>query len=200
MKRCITCGGMRPNKSFHKQASHADGLRSQCKSCRKVAERVIYERRKEKAALSHAKYVKTAKGRAAARRAQRGWAERNAESVAVNRRKERRRNPWKPLLYGAKHRAKRIGVPFNLTAEDVVVPEFCPALGIPLFVGDGKVGQNSPTIDRLVPDLGYVKDNVVIVSFRANAIKNDATLSELQRVVSFYSRFLPDDAVIAHGE
>jgi len=79
------------------------------------------------------------------------------------------------------------GLPFDLHIEDIVVPDFCPALGIPLYRAKGRKAQgpHSPTLDRLNPDLGYVTGNVMVVSARANQIKSDSTPSELYRVACF---------------
>ena len=52
--------------------------------------------------------------------------------------------------------------------------------------------DNSPTIDRIVPELGYVKGNVVVVSAKANRIKNDATITEILSVYNYYSSLLTE--------
>ena len=88
----------------------------------------------------------------------------------------------KGLLNGAKSRARNRGVPFNLELSDLVVPIFCPVLGIRLVAGKGKHSDNSPSLDRLVPHLGYVKGNISIISRRANRIKSDATAEEIEAV------------------
>jgi hypothetical protein len=49
--------------------------------------------------------------------------------------------------------------------------------------------DNSPSLDRIVPEKGYVRDNVLVVSYRANRIKNDATISELQQIAAFYKTY-----------
>jgi hypothetical protein len=61
---------------------------------------------------------------------------------------------------------------------------FCPALGIPLEWG-GKVYHNSPSLDRIVPSLGYVKGNVAFLSHKANLIKSDATTAEICAVAEY---------------
>ena len=58
----------------------------------------------------------------------------------------------------------------------------CPVLGIPLVIGEGACSDNSPSIDRIIPELGYVKGNIKVISRRANRIKNDATPDELFKV------------------
>lgn len=40
--------------------------------------------------------------------------------------------------------------------------------------------KRSPSVDRLIPEHGYVEDNIVLCCHRCNTIKNDATLEELR--------------------
>lgn len=102
------------------------------------------------------------------------------------------RNPERRLLAAAKKAAKSIGVPFDLELLDIVIPECCPVLGIPLARGRGTRTANSPSLDRIVPFLGYIKSNVIVVSWRANKIKNDATTSELRKIADFYCHLAKD--------
>lgn len=66
------------------------------------------------------------------------------------------------------------------------MPEICPVLGIPIRYGSGNM-DHTPTLDRINPKLGYVPGNVIIVSMRANRIRNDATVDELYKVYKFYA-------------
>ncbi len=77
--------------------------------------------------------------------------------------------------------------------QDVVWPRVCPVLGLKLdysFKGDGRARRNSPSIDRIRPELGYVPGNVIVVSQLANQIKSCATVDQLKRVASFFEQFL----------
>lgn len=69
----------------------------------------------------------------------------------------------------------------------------CPVLGIPLFKGTGKLTDNSPTLDRIDSTGGYTKDNVLVVSARANRIKSDATIEELLKVALYYLQLITSD-------
>ncbi len=94
------------------------------------------------------------------------------------------------LLVMARERASKKGMPFTLTLEDIIIPNECPLLKIPLFRDPTKKGPcaNSPTIDRIDNSKGYTKDNIWIVSYKANAIKNNATLCELIKLTENLSR------------
>ena len=84
-------------------------------------------------------------------------------------------------------RATKLALPFDLTVADVIIPDACPILGIPLSKGSGRCQANSPSLDRRNPSLGYVRGNVAVISHRANTIKNDATTEELAAVLNWLS-------------
>ena len=92
------------------------------------------------------------------------------------------------ILRSARWRAKKAGIPCNIELEDVVIPDFCPALGIPLCFGSAS--QNSPTLDRIIPALGYTKGNVIVISNLANQIKSTGTPLEILRVARFFLQHL----------
>lgn len=81
------------------------------------------------------------------------------------------------LLKAAKERAGIRGLPFNITVEDIVIPSLCPVLGVPLE----RHTPYAPSVDRIKPELGYVKGNVQVISRKANLMKQDATPEELRR-------------------
>ena len=88
------------------------------------------------------------------------------------------------MLTRAKSRAKIGNIPFNLTLEDISIPHTCPLLGIPIEVQPKKgYHPNSPSLDKIIPEKGYIKGNVWVISNRANTLKNDATLTELKTLV-----------------
>lgn len=90
----------------------------------------------------------------------------------------------------ARGRATIRGLPFRLCESDVVIPPVCPVFGIPLKHCDGRAGPGSPSLDRLIPSLGYVPGNVIVVSHRANTVRGNATLAEMRRVIAYYAAVL----------
>ena len=115
------------------------------------------------------------------------WRQDNRLKTRDYERKARRDNPVSKMVQNAKYRARAAGMPFNLVPEDVVIPTHSPALGIPLRVGGASL-DDSPSLDRLIPELGYVRGNVTVISYRANRIKNNSTLEELKLIASWVER------------
>lgn len=82
-----------------------------------------------------------------------------------------------------KTRAKHKGIEFNLSLEDIVLPSECPVFRVPFDYGHP---DWTYSVDRIAPDKGYTKGNILIVSNKANRIKSDATPEELRIVAEFY--------------
>jgi len=164
-KQCRTCKEVKPIDEFWFQ-SRKTGLRQyECKPCMRM---------------------RTTK-----------WARSNREKFrAMNlesTHKKRVRNPVNGLIQQARHRAKKRGLEFSITAADVVVPDYCPVLGIKLewHTDRGRTPSldekdTSPSIDRIDNNRGYVPDNIVVVSYRANRFKSNASIEEMRKMVEFY--------------
>lgn len=99
-------------------------------------------------------------------------------------------NHTKWLWKGLKSKSKRKGIIFDIKVSDIIIPEYCPVLGIKLEVNKGRPKGNSPSVDRIIPELGYIPSNIIIISCRANTIKNDVTVSELGIIYNFYKDLL----------
>jgi hypothetical protein len=91
-------------------------------------------------------------------------------------------HPAYRMVQSARERAKKKGLECTITLDDIVIPDACPVLGIPL---DRRDQNHSPSLDRFDPTRGYTKDNVRVISYRANTIKNDATAEELRLVYEY---------------
>lgn len=105
------------------------------------------------------------------------------KSLAEYHRDYRKRKPEQCMLSAARNRARKKGIPFNITVEDIVIPETCPILGITLTRNLGQHGGtfSSASLDKIVPELGYVKGNVQVISSLANNMKSNATKEHLLR-------------------
>jgi len=112
----------------------------------------------------------------------------NRSRTNTSRRIRKRADPRRFLLNKAKERAKKKKLAFSITVEDLCVVEKCPVLGIAIRYDLERVSSNSPTIDRIDNSRGYISGNVQIISFRANSLKSDATIEELQLVIEHMKR------------
>lgn len=158
----------------------------QCSRCKVFKDQDDFEPGKTKCKSCRAKlfhYYEQHRDREIAR----ATASQNKDRQTTNEKKRarNRKNSVSYILCGIKSRAKRRGIPFDLSHEDIVIPTHCPVLGIPLMIGDGTAGDNSPSVDRIIPNLGYVKGNIRIVSHRANTIRSNASIDELKMLVTF---------------
>jgi hypothetical protein len=96
---------------------------------------------------------------------------------------------FKSIWSQLKNSAKKRGIPFDLKLSDIDqigIPLSCPILGFPIFFHRDKVQDDSISFDRIDSSKGYTLDNLIVISYRANKIKSDATLSELKKIVNFY--------------
>ena len=89
------------------------------------------------------------------------------------------KNREKNLFQLARHRALKKGIEFNIEISDIVIPETCPILGLSIKKAIDGNRDLSPSLDRIDNSKGYVKANIQVVSFKANAMKLTADKSEL---------------------
>lgn len=122
------------------------------------------------------------------RESTKNWQNNNRDRVRELSRIWHKNNPEKRLLTFCKVNAKRQNVPFDLTLQDIKIPTLCPVFGVKLRRNAGKRDNWSPSVDRIIPEKGYVRNNIIIVSWRANFIKSDATIEELEALAIFYRR------------
>ena len=92
----------------------------------------------------------------------------------------KKQNIANSLLYSARTRSKQFGIQINIGIEDIIIPNYCPVLGIEISTIGHK--NNSPSLDRIIPEHGYTKGNVRVISWRANWIKNNATPDEIEKL------------------
>ena len=195
-KYCTKCGITKSLSEFHKNKTKPQGVSSECSKCgretkklyrennkekRREKDRLYYENNKEKERERHRLYYENNKEKE--RERDKLYYENNKEKVRERSKLYRENNKEKTLLKHARTRARKKGLPFSITEKDIVIPDVCPVLGIPLFSGEGHMIDNSPNLDRIFPEKGYVPGNVRVISQRANRIKNDATVEEMRAVL-----------------
>ena len=115
----------------------------------------------------------------------------NKEKIVESLKKYRQNNKEKLIVRWAKTRANKNNVPFDIDEDYIkkIWPKhnICPIFKIKFERGNL---DQSPSLDRIIPKLGYVKGNVQIMSHKANRIKNNATFEELIIIGKYYERQL----------
>lgn len=111
--------------------------------------------------------------------------EKNRLSSTKSKRKIVSEHPERALLWAATQRANKKGIECSISINDIIIPTHCPILGIPLFRSKKYMCPNSPSLDRIDNTKGYSPGNIIVISWRANALKKDASLEEIEKVYNF---------------
>lgn len=88
-----------------------------------------------------------------------------------------------------KARAAKEGIAFDLTPADLPLPALCPVFKVPFVLGDQN-HPNVPSVDRIRPERGYVRGNVMVISRRANLLRQDSMNPTEIRAVADYVEML----------
>jgi hypothetical protein len=100
----------------------------------------------------------------------------NTQSKQSYARRKKDPNNIKRYLWSyAKARAIKKNVPFTITKEDILLPDVCPVLNVPMNKESNKYCYS---IDRIIPELGYIPENIQVISKLANCMKWDSTREE----------------------
>ena len=163
-KVCSKCEGSYPaTRKFFTSANNRSGLHANCKECLRKAGRL------------------------------------GVSKISENRRKRKVKDPCrergKSLRQAMRERALKVNVPFDtdfFTASYLSKWLFevktCPCCGVELlqtYSFNRVVAKNSPSFDRVRPELGYVQGNVALICHRCNTLKSDFTLTDLQRMMDW---------------
>jgi hypothetical protein len=171
-KECFCCKINKIAKDFPKNSQLKGGLHTYCKECsnRKNKENEYYKtsaserKRKMKTDPIYNKHVR--------------------ENKNLNRKK----NIATSLLNSCKIRALKNNLEFNLIKEDIIIPKICPILKVPLICGNKNDYSHSPSVDRIDNTKGYTKDNIQIISMKANTMKNNGTIKELKLLAKWINK------------
>ena len=181
---CPTCGETKESKEFYLLLN---GKRNKldCRSCVSDKNKEIYVSRNKLADLQKWRKANPEKYKEQRKRAKVNVAKKrmiDPEFDAHHKELKRlnsRKNFVSLMVSRAKQRSVKYNVPFSITNEDIIVPEKCPLLNVPLILGVKGDYQYSPSIDRINPLKGYVVGNIRVISTLANTMKNNATAEQL---------------------
>ena len=186
-RRCSKCGEWKPRtpENFRKVSTCRFGLSGICKICAN-------------------KYGREWKrgNKAYAERRRKNY--RQSERVKENQRERKRwlaspeRKRAQVLRMGMRSRSRQLGLDWDsdfftvrYLADRLHNHPYCECCNRRLDVGrkfNRQKNDASPSIDRIIPNLGYIQYNVAILCWRCNNLKRDATYNELETVASWLKK------------
>lgn len=157
-KICRQCSIKKASSEFHRHAGSRDGLQYSCKVCQLQNNREYYKSNPDKR-----------------------WYRQHPEDSSARGRKYKENNWEKMMWVTAKHNARKMGREFEIDVSDIIIPEYCPLLNIKLTrILDSGRSPSNPSIDRIDNSKGYLKDNIMVISDKANRIKMNLSIEELK--------------------
>lgn len=208
-KKCRKCGEEKPLSEFYNDKRvKKDGKQAQCKKCVDIKkreyrqthkeQRSAYERLqnetneewREKAAIRNKRYYEKLKEENGERFIQ--YKETNKKNLEILR----KRHPNYFMWAGARVRAHKNNIPFDIELEDIVVTKYCPILEIEMIRNEECADYNSLSLDRIIPSLGYVKGNVRVISRLANTMKQNATPELLNNFAKNIMKYINNEDIV----
>jgi hypothetical protein len=163
LKCCNRCGEEKPLSDFSKNNKSKDRLQYRCRTC----DNTYQAQRRAADVDGHNQYSKQYQ-------------------------RARRKNfeyRLQMLLNASRQRSKEKNRPHDITLQDIKdiypVDGKCPIFGMHLEFNLAGFRDNSPSIDRIDSSKGYTRDNVQIISWKANRIKGAATLEDLELIAAY---------------
>ena len=194
--KCNSCSNDKPETCFYFYKSK-NRFSSWCKECFSAKRKKRYQQN------SAAEKINAAINRKINKKYyeeyNKNYAIKNRETIRNNQRKRYKENPAKTTKYKkeyyiknreyllflkAKTRARKHSRDFNIELSDIILTSNCPVL-LTTYDLTGKNRWLSPSLDRIDNSKGYLKNNVMVISYRANSLKKDGTIEEFKKILSF---------------
>ena len=208
-KICCSCKKEKPIEEFVKDNRKKDGYSTLCKECKRKRDNERYQilkldpeyrkRRNETSQRSKLKhkdkvdqYNQEYNLRPEVVERKRNWQqERNAKSDLITR--------FRDIVHRCQARKKKKNVPCTIKWTDVqdIYTEICPLLEIPIK-WDRTSGRDNftPSIDRIIPEKGYVSGNIKIISNLANMMKSSATKEQLYTFAKNIKKYMEGEEIV----
>jgi hypothetical protein len=198
-KQCSKCHEELLRSEFGKNKQRKDGLHSQCRKCAnaigkkwKKENSEKYKEMRKKCYQKNREKIRQRAKESYANGVGQQWYQDNKERILSAR--KGLEGTILGMFRSARSRAKKDNISFDLTIEylHAIATENCPVTNKPMdWDGEENNSLNRPSLDKIIPELGYVQGNVAIISYRMNTKKNnllEAELVQLLQYVQLHSR------------
>ena len=166
MRKCIKCNLEKENTEFTKNKRCKDGITNICKKCHYILRTTLYSEAEKKSRKKM--YDK------------RKLNTEEYKKFLQSKKDYRSLNRQRYLFLACRKRAKIENLPFNLEITDIKIPKICPILETEIIYIEDNKNLYSPSVDKIIPELGYIKGNIRVISRKANMMKLNATKQELE--------------------
>jgi hypothetical protein len=113
---------------------------------------------------------------------------------SARHREMRKTDPRIRMWHSAKSRARKSGRPFTIQIDDIVIPAHCPVFGVKMEQSTSRSYPWAPSLDRIDSSRGYEPGNIRVICYRANHLKNNATLEEIEAIARYMRLTHPEQA------
>jgi hypothetical protein len=188
-KFCHSCSTEKSVEQFTRSSSTRDGLCVECRDCSRSRSSRNYHAKAEERRASRRVYYAT-----------------HREDCISYWGRRRTRDPVgctaRQMVNSIQTRTRRRGTGYD--ESFVTIPRIekllrdspaCSMCGVVLNFGSKGRGaaarrshDNSPSLDRFIPELGYVEGNIGVLCHKCNTRKNDNTLASALLLVEYLSR------------
>ena len=193
-KTCRKCNILLTLENCVKDKSKSGGIASICKQCNYNRSKKWKKDNPQRAKLQKQREYQVRKQNPRATKRQQQYNQAWYQKI----RKSGVNGKVQILLGSIKARAKKGKIPMNLDLDYLVsiATDDCPVDGLPLdwemnSVTEGKATDRSPSLDRIVPSLGYVKGNVKFIANKWNTWKSNMLLRDLELIIAYMEKHLP---------
>jgi isopropylmalate/homocitrate/citramalate synthase len=168
MQICKKCQQEKPFTDFPPEKRVKTGRRIICKRCDADAKKLKDDQKRKENSVEY-------------------YSKKREYHREYNREYKRRERLEKSMYYSAKARSKKHNIPFEISISDIIIPEKCPILQVKMY----SRSEYAPSLDQIIPGIGYTKNNIMVISKKANLMKSNASMHELkvfaENIVKLYN-------------
>jgi len=168
MKTCCDCKISKNNSEFWLQKTTKDGMQSDCKKCSSKKVMLWKSLNPE-----------------ARKRYHNNWRFRNLNQSRAG-----------TIFRDIRRRSNKLLIPTDID-RDFILQKLtngkCEITGIKFdIISKGRPSSRSPSLDRIVPKLGYIKSNVRMILFAMNTFKNEWMDKDIYPIAKEFCRYYED--------
>ena len=97
------------------------------------------------------------------------------------------------VLCTLRDKSVKNNIPFDITKQDLIdmqnKSDTCPCCFEPFDFNLNGKNPHSPSVDRVIPELGYVPGNVEMICYECNRRKNSSSIEQIERIIRYMKKY-----------